>query len=348
MNSGFFQPFEDVAYPCFLLEEDRLYMNDAAKNTGEPLCDEQFMKRYLSSAMQQGTEDMQGRPHTLPLVSRTACTYSLTLVPTAHGLLAVALQESPPPVNAFSMHVRELLTNIFAALPLLSSRLEDMDTRYVEQVQLNAYHILRLANNMENVTAAEKSAFLPQVVDLSQLLSSLCYCADAVCREHGVPICCTVPDSPVPVYADEKLLSAAFLNLLCNSLQYTRDGNRITVQLRIVKERAVVTVQDEGLGIKPEHLGRIFEPYFSVDPYGDTHMQPGMGLGLSVARETVRSLGGTISAESKFGEGTSFYIGLPLATGQATLLSSGSADYLMNRYSPVYVQLCGYCRLPGL
>ncbi len=115
-------------------------------------------------------------------------------------------------------------------------------------------------------------------------------------------------------------------------------------------KHVTLTVQDKGLGIKPEFLEHIFEPFFSMDPYGDSTLRPGLGLGLSVLRETVCGFGGTVNAESRFGEGTSIHASVPLATvdDADTILESASADYLTNRYSSVYVQMCGLCRLPSL
>ena len=91
----------------------------------------------------------------------------------------------------------------------------------------------------------------------------------------------------------------------------------------------------------------IFESFFSADPYGDTPERPGAGLGLAVARDLAMALGGTISAESCAGEYTRIHLSLPLAETGGDVFVSDAADYLLNRYSPVYVQLAGFCRMPG-
>lgn len=144
-----------------------------------------------------------------------------------------------------------------------------------------------------------------------------------------------------------RLLSEALLNLIRNSLQYTRDGNELEIKLSEVGGKAVLTVEDRGLGIKPEMLTEVFEPYISADPYGDSNLRPGVGLGLGVVRQAVLGHGGTVNIESRFGEGTRVILALPLEENAANLVESEPADYLLNRYSPVYVQLCGYCRLPS-
>ncbi len=343
-----FAPYSKVAYPCYYLgREGDFYMNGAARRAELPLSDERNMARLLRTAARR--DDSQAPRSTgLPLLTDALSLRTLTLIPLAEGWLAVAADACDNPVYAFSSQMREHLTNIFAVLPLLSKRLDDVDLQFLEGLQQNCYSLLRLASNLENAGRIERHGFVLKPVDLTALIETLCYCTDSICRERNVSIAWPLPAIPVPVRADIRLLSEAFLNLVRNSLQFTRDNNRITVRLKQVGEQAVLTVEDRGLGIRPEHIEQIFDPYFSVDPYGDSSLNPGIGLGLSVVREAVHQFGGSVNAQSRFGEGTMITLGLPLDFGADAMLGSESAEYLLNRYSAVYVQLCGYCRLPGL
>lgn len=219
--------------------------------------------------------------------------------------------------------------------------------RNIEAIQTNCYQLLRLASNLENALYIEGRRFEVEVVDVAALVSSLCTSVQAVCRDTGVPIRWQVPQFPVPVRGSRRLLGEALLNLIRNSLQYTRDGNEIDIKLTEAGGRAVLTVEDRGLGIKPGMVTEVFEPYFSADPYGDSDLRPGVGLGLSVVRQAVLAHGGTVNIESRFGEGTQVILALPQETGLADLAESEPADYLLNRYSSIYVQMCGYCRLPS-
>lgn len=333
-----------------MLLKDGLVLNDAAKNAEAPLNDAAAMEKLLRTAAQEHECNLSRGAFTLPLLTDALSMRSLMLMPTDDGILAVAVEQREAPINAFSSEMRESLTNIFAVLPMLATRLDDMDLRYTEEIQANCYNLLRLASNLENASRIEKKIYETRPVDLTELVKTICYCADSVCKETGIPIEWNLPKHHLPVRVDPRVLSIAILNLLRNSLQYTRDGNHITIRLSQVGARAVLTVQDKGLGIKPENVEKVFEPYFSIDPYGDTSERPGMGLGLSVVRETACGFGGTVNAESTFGEGTSITIALPVDNGSngEDVLGSDPADYLLNRYSPVYVQLCGICRLPAL
>lgn len=341
--------FSNTPFAAFFLAPGQeLWMNEAAMAAEPPLCDRAAMTRMLRVAMQEKQCQAEEGAFTLLLLTDALHMRNLTLMPMDDGVLAVAVEESAAPVNVFSGLMRESLTNIFAVLPMLASRLDDTDVRLAEQIQNNCYSLLRMAVNMESASRVERKLYNMAPVDMGALVSALCESAASVCREQNVPIEWKVPQQVVPVRADARMLSTAILNLLRNSLQYTRDGNRISVKLEIVRHHALLTVQDRGLGIRPEHVGQVFDPYFSADPYGDSYLHPGVGLGLSVVRETICGFGGAVNAESTFGEGTSVYLSVPLDKEPAEVLGSDSADYLLNKYSAVYVQLCGYCRLPAL
>jgi CheY-like chemotaxis protein len=102
------------------------------------------------------------------------------------------------------------------------------------------------------------------------------------------------------------------LNLLVNAAQALPEGaaerNHVTVTTRRDGEHVVVEVRDSGRGIAPDVLPRIFDPFFTTRPVGN-----GIGLGLSIAHRLTTTMGGTITVESKPGQGTLFRVALPLA-----------------------------------
>lgn len=343
-----FFPFQNMPYPCLLLADNgTLYSNDAAKKAGPPFADEAAMAKILRTTAQELSHRGSGAT-TRPFLTDALNMRTMTVMQTGDGLLAIATEEKESPVYAFSSQMRERLTDIFATLPILSAHADEEDLRYTEEIQANCYQLLRLASNLESAGMVEQKRFDIQPVDLTALLESLRQSLDTVGRGLSVPLEWSLPKEELPVKANPRLLSQAILNLIRNSMAYTRDGNRITITLEKAAGRALLTVEDRGLGIKPEFVDRIFEPYFSIDPYGDNHLRPGVGLGLAVVRETVCGFGGTVNVESRFGEGTKIFCALPLSTDAEELLQGDGAEYLINRYSPVYVQLCGYVRLPLL
>jgi signal transduction histidine kinase len=122
---------------------------------------------------------------------------------------------------------------------------------------------------------------------------------------------------PTPsVRANDARLGQIVLNLLLNAAQAIPEGNATNNEIRIVTGteggQVVLEIRDTGEGIPKEILGRVFEPFFTTKPMG-----VGTGLGLSITHGIVSSLGGSITVESKPGEGTTFRVLLPVAPDEA-------------------------------
>jgi signal transduction histidine kinase len=127
-------------------------------------------------------------------------------------------------------------------------------------------------------------------------------------------------DEALRVRADAERLQQVLTNLLTNAIKFTDEGGRITVRCdvspadRAGLPRVVhVRVADTGRGIAAEQLGRIFEPFVQVDRHLTHDSQQGVGLGLAIARDLARNMGGDLSAESALGAGSVFTLTLPLA-----------------------------------
>ena len=118
-------------------------------------------------------------------------------------------------------------------------------------------------------------------------------------------------DFPI-VEADPGRIVQILRNLLGNAVKYSPQGGMIVVLGQVHDNQVVVSVADQGVGIAPEHLNRLFEKFFRVESGLGRHVV-GSGLGLPIAQAIVESHGGRIWAESKLGEGSTFYFTLPLA-----------------------------------
>jgi signal transduction histidine kinase len=116
--------------------------------------------------------------------------------------------------------------------------------------------------------------------------------------------------------ADPNRIEQVLRNLLDNAVKYSPQGGVIVVRGQVVDEQVVISVADQGVGIAPEHLNRLFEKFFRVDSGLVSHVV-GSGLGLPIARTIVESHGGHIWAESQPGEGSTFYFTLPMREGRS-------------------------------
>jgi signal transduction histidine kinase len=110
--------------------------------------------------------------------------------------------------------------------------------------------------------------------------------------------------------ADVRKLTLAVSNLVDNAIKYGKEGGRVTVSGKIDPSGCTVEVKDDGPGIPPEELPRIFERFYRVDK-GRSREMGGTGLGLSIAKHIVESHGGILRVESRIGVGTRFTIRIP-------------------------------------
>ncbi len=119
-------------------------------------------------------------------------------------------------------------------------------------------------------------------------------------------------DGDIRVNVDRDRFEQVMLNVLTNAIKYTDDDGRIDVDVFVSQGNARIIVQDNGIGLNPEALPRIFERFYRVDRARSRAMG-GTGLGLAITRQIVESHGGTITAESQEGKGTKMIIEMPLA-----------------------------------
>jgi signal transduction histidine kinase len=119
-------------------------------------------------------------------------------------------------------------------------------------------------------------------------------------------------DAPVPVVldADRDQLTQVLVNLLDNALRHTPSGGRVTVTVTREDAEAVIRVRDTGVGIPFADLPRVFERFYVVDR-SRSREHTGTGLGLAIAKHLVEAQGGTIRAESVYGQGATFTVRLP-------------------------------------
>ena len=122
-------------------------------------------------------------------------------------------------------------------------------------------------------------------------------------------------DTP-PTLGDTTLIRQAIKNLIENALKYTPGPGRVDVGLYVQNGQLVVTVQDTGIGIAPEHQGRLFEKFYRIRRRDTVHIR-GTGLGLAIVKSIAEKHGGRVWVESKLNQGSTFYLSLPLRVPSA-------------------------------
>ena len=159
------------------------------------------------------------------------------------------------------------------------------------------------------LSRAENGKFVPErePVELNVLCETVCEELEAMAAERQVEL--TWNTEELQITGDETLLIRMVNNLVSNAIRYNRPGGSAEVSLRKRGKYAVLTVRDTGIGIRREDLGQIFSRFYRADR---SRSSEGTGLGLSMAAWLARVHGGSIRAESVYGEGSVFTAELPI------------------------------------
>ena len=165
--------------------------------------------------------------------------------------------------------------------------------------------LLTLSRYDNNKKRTQKESF-----DLGDLVKK---CQDKLAieiKKKNHTVNCFVTADVPPVYADKYDIERVVLNILTNSIKYTKDGGEIKIYVGFVYNDAYIKIFDNGIGIPEEDLSRIFERFYRVDK-ARTREMGGSGLGLSIAKEILDKNGGSIDIKSVVGQGTEVVVRIP-------------------------------------
>lgn len=210
--------------------------------------------------------------------------------------------------------------------PELASRLaptvRDMEEA-LSDVGDGAQRIKAIARDLRGLARAESP--VREIVDLSQIVRSAQRLTAARLRGKAT-VHLDLPTDTL-VRGDEGRLVQIFVNLLVNALQAGEGDGVVTIRIatRRVDDQIVTTVHDDGPGIAPEDIRRIFQPFFSTKTAGN-----GTGLGLSLSQSIAVEHGGTLKVESVLGNGATFVLSLPVSEAAC----AGAPDGSPSSYEP--------------
>jgi hypothetical protein len=182
----------------------------------------------------------------------------------------------------------------------------------VQLIREAGEHLLTMIGDLLDLTRIEsgqlKLAIEP--VPLAALTEECLALLQAQAGAVPVSLVCA-PLGTLAVAADRTRLKQVLLNLVSNAIKYNRPGGAVTVRARNEGAHVRFEVSDTGLGIAPEHLGRLFEP-FQRGAHAQSSIE-GTGIGLAVCKSLIELMGGRIEAQSTPGKGSLFSVELPQA-----------------------------------
>jgi PAS domain S-box-containing protein len=191
--------------------------------------------------------------------------------------------------------------------------------RVAAMMERQVRHMVRMVDDLLEVSRISrgKIELRRERVSLAAVLRSAVDTSRPLIEAGGHDLRLDLPDESVAVDGDPVRLAQVFANLLNNSAKYTSMGGRIEVSVSLAEGAARICVKDNGEGIPPEMLDKVFHMFTQVD--AGSRAQGGLGIGLTLARTLVHLHGGTIDARSEGrGAGCEFLIRLPLAPEAST------------------------------
>jgi signal transduction histidine kinase len=234
-----------------------------------------------------------------------------------------ALKEADRHKDEFLAMLAHELRNPLA--PILNA-VQLMRMRPVTDPQLNwsrdvierqLSHLTRLVDDLLDVARITRGKInlSREPIELGTLIARAVEIVQPLIQERGHQFTSEIPDGTLRVDADPLRLTQAFGNVLGNAAKYTERGGRISLSVCRQGAEVEIRVRDNGIGIPPEVLPRIFDLFTQLDRRSD-HPHSGLGIGLALVRRLLQMHGGTITADSEgAGLGSEFVIRLPLLLG---------------------------------
>ena len=219
------------------------------------------------------------------------------------NFLSIASHELRTPLTAVKMRLQlahmRLLKQGFAEAASVLSRVE-------ESVQL----LDRLIGELLNVASLRvgRLGYVQEPVHIEALIYDIVDMLQAMYTTHTILV---RGSAPCILIGDKGHLEQIFINLITNAIMYSPDASTVEIDLAATTEEMCVRVRDYGIGIPQEQQEQIFECFYRGFMLSQ-RATPGLGVGLTIAQEIVRKHGGTITVESKEGQGSTFQVTLPL------------------------------------
>ena len=185
----------------------------------------------------------------------------------------------------------------------------DHKTRLLEKIERQTFRAAKIVNSLLNLSRPVPSGPSEQaLVDINAVIADVLSLLEHQFELSNIKVRRELAELPVTVMGAEHKLQQVFLNLFLNARDAMPKGGWLSITTRSEGGRVVAEVSDTGSGIPSEHLGRIYDPFFTTKAIGQ-----GTGLGLSITYGIVREHDGSIKCESVVGQGTTFILGFPQA-----------------------------------
>jgi len=223
---------------------------------------------------------------------------------------------------SMSHELRTPLNAIIGFSQILKTRSEIPENLrpYIEKIGIAGNNLLNLVNTILDFAKIEagKISFHPRTIEIAPLLNEVETLILPMAKEKDLTLIFPGKISLV-LFADEQLLKQVIINLLSNAVKFTPKSGRVELAIKFEEKQIKMSISDTGIGIPKDAISKLFTPFEQAHSNTDTKAK-GTGLGLVISKKIIEELhGGRIWVESSEGEGSTFYITLPLSNESSTI-----------------------------
>ncbi len=209
------------------------------------------------------------------------------------------------------------LAGISSYSQMLMQQIPETDPRHqlLEKIHRQTSRASSIVNNLLNFSRVSDSRYVP--VDINRVIDDTIQLLEAQFRNTEIEVVRRYADDLPLAPGDAPKLQQVLMNMILNGRDAMPQGGRMEISTAAGDDSVVISIRDTGVGIAPQHLAKIYDPFFTTKQIGK-----GTGLGLAVSYGIIRDHGGHIDVESKLGEGTLFRITLPHSAARQQLAAA--------------------------
>lgn len=234
------------------------------------------------------------------------------------NLMAKRLNYYTSNLKKFAADVAHEVRTPLTTMSLLTKALKEHEMEpeqqkeFIEDLDTELERLIALVTDLLELSKLEKNQIDLELVKLNDFIGDMVLDNQYRFERSGLELQGRIIDQDLYVMAAPMQLRQVLGNLLDNALNYTESAGRVTVTLDLVEDEAIIIVEDTGCGIPEEDISFIFERFFRVDK-ARSREGGGTGLGLAIVSEIITKHSGRVWVESDEGQGSRFYVALPLA-----------------------------------
>jgi len=189
---------------------------------------------------------------------------------------------------------------------------KEIRNKFIDIIDIEASRLQYLIDDILVLSDIEKSKGDHHVTEMTpyEIVEEISGMMDQIAKKKHIEVSYIMAENMAPIVANKVWMKQMLINLIDNSIKYTSEGGSVKVQFSDVIDYYLISVKDNGIGIAPEHLERLFERFYRVDK-ARSKKEGGTGLGLAIVKHIVLSMDGDINVSSEVDKGTEFSIRIP-------------------------------------